>query len=112
MKNPFPELRAFLAHWAAELRARRDYRTILDVEALHDITADIGRHLQAAADLAHSARCSDDEALRLITRITAPDSPGGAQITTAELPDLVKATRHIRRSAEADHRLAEHYATA
>jgi len=105
--HPLHELLTFCASWLIDLRPRRDYRTILEVEALQDIATDACRDAQARAVKAFRARALDDEAGQILARLTAPDSPGGALIVRAELPDFRRAQRCIQRSATLDHELSE-----
>lgn len=107
MKKLLAELRTFLGSLAADLRRRRDYRNLLEVEALQDIQTDLAGSARRCADTAFRARALDDEGLQLLRQITAPDSPGGALIVRAELPKLRRAMRCIGRSSALDHDLAE-----
>lgn len=107
MLNPITELAVFLRSLAEDLRRRRDHRNLLEVEALQDIQSDIARTAATRRTIAFRARCLDDEATKLLTRITAPDSPGGALIVKSEIPTLRRAMRCVRRSSEIDHQLTE-----
>lgn len=107
MANPIHELRHFLSGLCRDLRLRRDHRNVLEVEALQDIAGDIAKEDDARKQTAFKARVLDDEGLALLDKITAPSSPGGALIVPAEVPDLRRAQRCIRRSAALDHAMSE-----
>lgn len=92
------ELRHFLLSWKRDLRARRDYRNLLDVEAAEDIAAD----LQPVAAAAYTAQQADLEAARLLR-----ESLADGKLTTADIPLLEKALAHIGNSAAADQQIAE-----
>lgn len=102
MKALLSELRAFLTGAQTRARADSQFGPLLDLEVAADITAEAQNNADSARQLAHAARCADDEAASLLDRILADD-----QVTPDEVPLLHTALRHIRHSAGHDHALAE-----
>lgn len=96
------ELGHYLQGWALDCRKSRQYATLTEVQAVQDITAEASAEQAELAGVAHRARVADDEAAGLIDQVLAD-----GQVTAREIPLLRKARRHVGRSAEADHNLAE-----
>jgi hypothetical protein len=96
------ELRAFLTGAQARARADRQIGPLLDLEIGGDIAAEAGDFTTALRQRAHTARCADDEAARHLELVLAD-----GRVDPEEIPLLHTALKHIRRSAQHDHHLAE-----
>jgi hypothetical protein len=96
------ELKTFLTGFARDLRGRRDYRNLVDVEAVQEIAAEVAHGVTEVAQLAFTARVADDEGLSLLERVAAD-----GEITPAEMPSVMQAIAHIRRSRDIDHQLSD-----
>lgn len=96
------EIANYLQGWALDCRKSRQYATLTEVQTVQDITAEASAEEAGLAGMAHRARVADDEAAGLIDQVLAD-----GRVTAREIPLLRKARRHIGRSAEADHNLAE-----
>jgi hypothetical protein len=91
----------WLARRSASARALRDYAALPALTVAQDIAADSAAACTAASALAYSAEQADIEAIRLLEE-AARDG-----FNQADLSAVAAAVRHIRRSAAADHQLAE-----
>jgi len=91
----------WLARRIASARALRDYAALPALTVAADISADAARACSAASALAYTAQQDDLEAIRLL------DAAARDGFNSADLPAVEQAVRHIRRSAAADHALAE-----
>lgn len=95
------EQNRWLARRIASARALRDYAALPALIVAQDIAADSAAACTAASALAYSAEQADLEALRLL------EDAARDGFNSADLPAVEQAVRHIRRSAAADHELAE-----
>jgi hypothetical protein len=95
------EQNRWLARRIASARALRDYAALPALTVAADIAAETARACSALGALAYSAEQDDLEALRLL------EDAARDGFNSADLPAVEQAVRHIRRSAAADHALAE-----
>jgi hypothetical protein len=96
------ELSSFLGKLSARCGGRRWFGPKIHVDIARDILDDVASEQAKAAQNAHKARVSDDEAAALIERVIADGT-----VTACEVPTLRKAVAHVRKSAELDHDLSE-----
>lgn len=95
----------YVADLIAAYRIRRQYRELLDVEALADILRDLRADIGQAAARVYTAEQADIAAAQLLERVL-----DDGRVTAAEIPHLQAALRHILNSAAADHDAGEQLA--
>lgn len=99
--NPVAELRASLSDFADRCRSQSWFGPLFRVRVAQDIAADISAHQRRIADAAYSAEQSDLEAVKVLERAAADG------FTNADLPEVERAIRLIRNSANKDHAISE-----
>lgn len=102
--NAFIELNAYLAALVVRLRARRLFAMVLEVEVIGDIVADVATGLRVLNRKLHRTEVNVREAMSLLRKASAPDSPGGRAITPAERAPI---ERLLDRAAEEAHDATE-----
>lgn len=101
MRATLQELADFCASLLGELRVKRDFAGVCDVEAIVEIRSEADAQRQACAALAHKARVDDEEGL---ARLKAALADG---IQPGDEPAIRLALRHFENSRRADHLLME-----
>lgn len=96
-----PEQSRWLDRRIARARRLRDYAALPALTVAADISADAARACSALSATAYTAEQDDLEALRLL-ETAARDG-----FNSADLPAVESAVRLIRKSAQADHAMAE-----
>jgi hypothetical protein len=91
----------WLALKAASLRAARLYRQLCALTVAQDIAAEQAAVCASLSATAYAAEQADLEAVRVL------EDAARDGLTADDLPAVEKAVCHIRRSAAADHALAE-----
>ena len=98
------ELGSYLGDLIGRARSARRLGEVVEVEVAAEITTEAAAASRAFAQTAFDARVDDDEADNILTQVLAD-----GVIAPAEIPLLRHAQNLIRRSAAADHRLAESF---
>jgi hypothetical protein len=96
------ELLNFIRVKRAELTTRRQYRDLVDLEAMDEIAAELKAQREADAQKAHAARVEDDEGIDLMEKVLVDET-----ITADEIPMIKTALKHFRHSRDLDHELSE-----
>jgi len=104
--SPLAELRSWLADTADRCRSQRWFGPLFRVNVATDILADAEKAQKQAAEDAYSAEQYDLEAVRVLNE-AARDG-----FTNADIPEVARAVRLIRQSAQKDRRVTERLASA
>lgn len=97
------ELRAWLHHSAAKLRARRQFAALALTEVAADIADDAIAMSNRCAAAGHKSETYDREAEALLAAFLAEH----VDLSSDERAELRRAIALVHRSAEADHEISE-----
>lgn len=99
--HPLTELRLLLRGSVNLARRARNYLEQLGWESAEEVAEEVVKHERKIAADAYSAQQSDLQAAKLL------EDAARDGLTSADMPAVAEAIRHIRRSAEKDRQISE-----